>query len=120
MIASYAAAYAATAVVFFGDHLPAVWGEKTREKNDPLTLRQTPYFLWTNFEKLPARSEEVTSPIYFLPMLWRELGLELPAYYNLLLALHAARLRGLDQLHRPPVAPAPVVSDDGLEALAHF
>ena len=39
---------------------------------------------------------------------------------NLLLALHAARMRGLDQLHRPPVAPAPVVSDDGLEALAHF
>ena len=37
---------------------------------------------------------------------------------NLLLALHAARMRGLDQPHRPPIesAPAPGL-DDGLDAL---
>jgi purine catabolism regulator len=37
---------------------------------------------------------------------------------NLLLALHAARMRGLDQPHRPPVEGiAAVVLDDGLESL---
>jgi purine catabolism regulator len=37
---------------------------------------------------------------------------------NLLLALHAARMRGLDQPHRPPLEGlAAVVLDDGLESL---
>ena len=37
---------------------------------------------------------------------------------NLLLALHAARMRGLDQPHRPPVEAALAVpSDEGLDAL---
>jgi purine catabolism regulator len=37
---------------------------------------------------------------------------------NLLLALHAARMRGLDQPHRPPVDAAMTLSpDDGLDAL---
>jgi PucR family transcriptional regulator, purine catabolism regulatory protein len=37
---------------------------------------------------------------------------------NLLLALHAARMRGLDQPHRPPVESiAAMVLDDGLESL---
>ncbi|MGY1616359.1 PucR family transcriptional regulator [Geodermatophilus sp. SYSU D00691] len=38
---------------------------------------------------------------------------------NLLLALHAARMRGLDQPHRPPIesVPAPLMPDDGLDAL---
>ncbi len=51
-------------------------------------MRETPYFIWSNFERLPARHEDLTSPIYFLPMLWHELGLPLPPYYNLLLQLH--------------------------------
>jgi purine catabolism regulator len=37
---------------------------------------------------------------------------------NLLLALHAARMRGLDQPHRPPVEASPAMPpDDGLDAL---
>jgi purine catabolism regulator len=37
---------------------------------------------------------------------------------NLLLALHAARMRGLDQLHRPPIEAGLVVPlDEGLDAL---
>jgi purine catabolism regulator len=37
---------------------------------------------------------------------------------NLLLALHAARMRGLDQPHRPPVEASPALPpDDGLDAL---
>jgi purine catabolism regulator len=38
---------------------------------------------------------------------------------NLLLALHAARMRGLDSAHRPPLEHvAATVIDDGLEQLA--
>ena len=37
---------------------------------------------------------------------------------NLLLALHAARMRGLDQPHRPPVEAGMLLPpDDGLDAL---
>jgi purine catabolism regulator len=36
---------------------------------------------------------------------------------NLLLALHAARMRGLDQPHRPPVEGGLLPPDDGLDAL---
>ncbi|WP_233498521.1 PucR family transcriptional regulator [Blastococcus sp. TF02A-26] len=36
---------------------------------------------------------------------------------NLLLALHAARMRGLDQPHRPPVDAGLLPPDDGLDAL---
>src|SRR3954469_9692142 len=37
---------------------------------------------------------------------------------NLLLALHAARMRGLDQSHRPPIESTPAaILDDGFEAL---
>jgi purine catabolism regulator len=37
---------------------------------------------------------------------------------NLLLALHAARMRGLDQPHRPPVeAGLALPPDEGLDAL---
>ena len=77
-----------TAVVFFGDHLPAFWTTRTAAHNDALTMRQTPYFLWSNHRALPVRHEQLTSPIYFLPLLWRELGLPLPPYYRLLLRLH--------------------------------
>jgi phosphoglycerol transferase MdoB-like AlkP superfamily enzyme len=77
-----------TAVVFYGDHLPSFWGSSQVADVTPLTMRETPYLLWTNVGRLPARQEELTSPIYFLPLLWRELGLSLPPYYNLLLRLH--------------------------------
>ena len=36
---------------------------------------------------------------------------------NLLLALHAARMRGLDQPHRPPVDSGLLPPDDGYDAL---
>jgi len=36
---------------------------------------------------------------------------------NLLLALHAARMRGLDQPHRPPIDAGLVMADEGLDSL---
>ncbi|MDR7360557.1 LTA synthase family protein [Nocardioides marmoribigeumensis] len=77
-----------TTVVFFGDHLPSFWAGSKAMAEEGLTLRQTPYFLWSNGKRLPARHEDLTSPIYFLPLLWQELGLPLPPYYRLLLELH--------------------------------
>jgi phosphoglycerol transferase MdoB-like AlkP superfamily enzyme len=73
-----------TAVVVYGDHAPAFWDGEVREQNDEAIFRRTPYFLWTNFEELPAAHETVTSPIHFLPMLFDGIGAPLPPYYALL------------------------------------
>ena len=78
-----------TAVVFYGDHQPAFWDEDVYERNSDLGMRQTPFFLWTNFRDLPSgQTPPLTSPIYFLPMLFDQLGAPLPPWYVLLLELH--------------------------------
>ena len=47
-------------------------------------MRTTPFFLWANTPTAQARPAALTSPIYFLPMLYDALGAELPPYYALL------------------------------------
>ncbi len=76
-----------TAVVFFGDHLPPVWSENVARENGPLGMRETPFFLWSNFLDLDD-PEPLTSPIYLLPLLLDQLGAPLPPYYELLRELH--------------------------------
>ncbi len=55
---------------------------------DTRAMHRAPYFLWTNVRDLPASQEPLTSPIYFAPLLFNSLGLELPPYYALLTELH--------------------------------
>ncbi|CAA9380448.1 MAG: hypothetical protein AVDCRST_MAG47-2119 [uncultured Nocardioidaceae bacterium] len=77
-----------TAVVFYGDHAPPFWPRsKVFEQNEE-QLRKTPFFLWTNFEKLPPRDLPLTSPTHFLPLLFNELEAPLTPYYAMLSALH--------------------------------
>lgn len=73
-----------TALVVYGDHAPAFWSGDVYERNGEDAFRRTPYFMWTNFERLPAANAPVTSPIYFLPALFDALGAPLPPYYTLL------------------------------------
>jgi phosphoglycerol transferase MdoB-like AlkP superfamily enzyme len=78
-----------TAVVFYGDHEPAFWDESVSARNGDTRMRETPFFLWTNFKTLPHRQlAPLTSPIYFLPTLFNELDAPLPPYYVLLDELH--------------------------------
>lgn len=73
-----------TAVVFYGDHQPAFWPGDVQERNGDLAMRSTPFFLWANTPTAKADPAALTSPIYFLPMLYDALGAELPPYYALL------------------------------------
>ena len=87
-IASLEASGEKTAVVFFGDHLPPVWPDDIAERNGPIGMRETPFFLWSNFLPLDD-PQPLTSPIYLLPLLLDQLGAQLPPYYELLRQLHA-------------------------------
>jgi phosphoglycerol transferase MdoB-like AlkP superfamily enzyme len=77
-----------TAVVFYGDHLPPFWSAGVRKLNGAVAMHSTPYFVWANFplEQLPR--EKLTSPIFFLPMLFEAADAEVTPYYALLTLLH--------------------------------
>lgn len=74
-----------TAVVFFGDHQPGIYPDEVTERGDnPRKVLETPFLLWSS-EGNRAVSMPLTSPIYFLPLLLRELDAPLPTYYRMLL-----------------------------------
>jgi hypothetical protein len=52
-------------------------------------MRSTPFFIWANTPIDKADTPEITSPIYFMPMLYDALGAQLPPYYALLRELQA-------------------------------
>lgn len=78
-----------TVVVFYGDHLPGIYDSSIRDTNGDLTIHQTPFFLWSNTGKEIADPQPVTSPIFFLPMLYELADAPIPPYYALLERLHA-------------------------------
>ena len=77
-----------TAVIFYGDHQPAFWPDSVRGANGDLAMHSTPFFMWANTPLKQRPLAPVTSPVYFLPLLYQELGAELPPYYALLLDLY--------------------------------
>ena len=77
-----------TAVVFYGDHAPPFWPRAKNFAENEEQLRKTPFFLWTNFEKLPHQDLGLNSPTQFLPLLFDELDAPVTPYYALLEALH--------------------------------
>lgn len=77
-----------TAVVFYGDHAPPFWPRSKIFEQNEKQLRRTPFFLWSNFGKLPARELPLTSPTQFLPLLFEELEAPVTPYYALMNALY--------------------------------
>ncbi len=73
-----------TAVVFYGDHLPAFWSNRTLAANGEPATKSTPFFVWTNFDSAKQPTPELLSPIHFLPLLLDQLGAPEPPYYALL------------------------------------
>jgi phosphoglycerol transferase MdoB-like AlkP superfamily enzyme len=101
-----------TAVVLYGDHTPAFWARDRAFDDDRRLLRQTPFFLWSNVERLPAETLPLTSPVYFLPLLLDRLGVPLPPLYALLTELHEELpAMALGEYH---AADGTVTSGDGL------
>jgi phosphoglycerol transferase MdoB-like AlkP superfamily enzyme len=73
-----------TVVVFYGDHLPGFWPQRVREQNGDRRMRETPYFIWSNFGLEGARRTSTLSPMYLLPHALDRVGAVLPPYYVLL------------------------------------
>ncbi len=97
-----------TAVVFYGDHQPGIYPDSvTRRGDNERKIMQTPFLLWSS-EGNRARTLPLTSPIYFLPLLLRELGAPVPTYYALLLdAWQHLPAMEKGQFHGPDGAPHP-------------
>ena len=75
-----------TVVVFYGDHLPAVWLEETQERNGRRTMRETPFFVYSNFSG-NTRQLPTTSPIHFMNHIFEAADAAVPPYYALLAEL---------------------------------
>ena len=73
-----------TAVVFYGDHQPALWEADPKISEDDQAMHQAPFVVWSNTGDLPARRTPLVSPIQFLPMLFQSVGVEMPPFYALL------------------------------------
>jgi phosphoglycerol transferase MdoB-like AlkP superfamily enzyme len=76
-----------TAVIYYGDHQPALWRADPRVSADHKAMYRAPFLLWSNARDLPPETVGLASPIYFAPMLFRSLDLEVPPFYALLAAL---------------------------------
>jgi len=78
-----------TVVIFYGDHLPGIYDSGIRDTNGDLMIHQTPFFIWSNTGEEIADPQPVTSPIFFLPLLYELADAPIPPYYALLQQLHA-------------------------------
>ena len=76
-----------TAVVFYGDHAPPFWPRAKVFHENEKQLRKTPFFIWTNYKKLPHRDFGLVSPTQFLPLLFNELKAPVTPLYALLDAM---------------------------------
>ena len=73
-----------TIVVFYGDHLPAGTPEKLFQNNSNRVMHETPFFIYKNYGKQRAEALPTTSPIFFLPDVFRIAGARITPYYALL------------------------------------
>jgi phosphoglycerol transferase MdoB-like AlkP superfamily enzyme len=107
-----------TAVVFYGDHLPGIYPQDMYDENGDVTMKSTPFFIWTNFtsEKVPTAT--LTSPIYFLPLLFAQMDAKVPAYYALLTEMYQS-IPAMEQGVRFNWAGDPLVEDTVDEQLLH-
>ncbi|WP_324652753.1 LTA synthase family protein [Georgenia sp. H159] len=78
-----------TVVLFYGDHLPAMWPQGVQEANDAQGLRETPWFVWANFETVDVQPPPVLGPNQLVPQLLAATDAPLSPYAALLTELSA-------------------------------
>jgi phosphoglycerol transferase MdoB-like AlkP superfamily enzyme len=78
-----------TIVLFYGDHLPGIYGSSVKHANDGLSLYRTPFFIWSSQpgHNVP-RQLPTTSPAFFLPLLYAAADAPVPPYLALLDEVH--------------------------------
>jgi hypothetical protein len=85
-----------TVVLFYGDHLPGIYGSEVKDANsDGLGLYETPFFVWSS-EGNTHRPMPITSPAFFLPLVYEVADAPVPPYLALLDRLHR-RVSALQQ-----------------------
>lgn len=78
-----------TIVLFYGDHLPGIYGSTVKNENAGIALYRTPFFIWSNQpEHNVPRPVPTTSPAFFLPLLYDVADAPLPPYLALLGQVH--------------------------------
>lgn len=78
-----------TVVLFYGDHLPGIYGSSVKNDNKGLPLYRTPFLIWSNQAgQNVARNVPTTSPAFFLPLLYDVVDAPLPPYLALLHEVH--------------------------------
>ncbi|RHW27898.1 LTA synthase family protein [Nocardioides immobilis] len=93
-------------VLFFGDHLPGIYDSEVKNANtDGLGLYQTPFFVWSS-EGNAHQPMPLTSPAFFLPLVYRVADAPVPPYFALLDRLHG-RVSALQQ--------GRIITSDGAE-----
>lgn len=83
-------------VLYYGDHLPGIYDSEVKDANsDHLGLYQTPFFVWSS-EGNVHQSTPITSPAFFLPLVFRVADAPVPPYLALLDRLYR-RVSALQQ-----------------------
>ncbi len=78
-----------TIVLFYGDHLPGIYGSTVKNENHGLALYRTPFLIWSNQPGANRpRPLPTTSPAFFLPLLYDVADAPVPPYLALLGQLH--------------------------------
>ncbi|MFC5729747.1 MULTISPECIES: LTA synthase family protein [Nocardioides] len=78
-----------TIVLFYGDHLPGIYGSSLKNENRGLPLYRTPFFIWSNQPgQNRARTVPITSPAFFLPLVYEVADAPVPPFLALLDRVH--------------------------------
>ena len=70
-----------TVVVFYGDHLPPIWGGTGMSRR---LRHETPFLVYTNFEKPEAEQLPTTSPVFLMNHVLKAADAPVSPYYALL------------------------------------
>ena len=79
-----------TIVVFYGDHLPGIYGKDIISQNSDIKMHETPFFIYDNKHEIQASHNlsEVVSPMYFSSMVLSNTSMKISGYYNLVRQLN--------------------------------
>lgn len=76
-----------TTLVFWGDHLPAIYSDETIKNNDVIDTHLTEYFIYDTKDNGPSARQSI-SPFYFPAMIGQTDGVEVTGFYELLRDVH--------------------------------
>lgn len=83
-------------VIFYGDHLPGIYGSLASGKANEIALHETEYFIWSNRAsashdvRLDPAANAYTSSNYFMAQAAEHMGARVSPYLAMLTRLHQA------------------------------